>query len=452
MKIVLVGAGSAQFGLGTVGDIFTSHVLEGSEIVLLDINPEALKRVETICNQFIQKNNLNFKISASLDRKKSFQNADFIIISIEVGDRFKLWEEDWKVPLQYGIHQVYGENGGAGGTFHALRVTPPILDIVADSQEICPNATIFCYTNPMTAICTTVQRMFPQAKFIGLCHEISSLEKHLPSILNLPFENMNTIAGGLNHFSCLLEIKNENTGEDLYPKVLKNAPNYFKKLYGPSDDLLEALKNNNTTHKEVFHQIPSKLPPSKFEWVERGLFKFMLENYQLLPITTDSHFGEYISWAWDIVDHRGILDFYDLYKIYLSNPTKTQIELIRRERVVYIIEGLLSDHAYTESAVNIMNDNFIPELPKITIEIPATISKKGVQGMNIPPIPKGFLSLLRNYSSAYDLLADAIINKNKDLLIQSLLANPVINRCTNILEMTDRMIDLQEPWLGYLKK
>ena len=45
-RIVLIGAGSAQFGYGTMGDIFQSEVLEGSHIVLLDINPEALAVVE----------------------------------------------------------------------------------------------------------------------------------------------------------------------------------------------------------------------------------------------------------------------------------------------------------------------------------------------------------------------------------------------------------------------
>ena len=37
VKIVLIGAGSAVFGLGTVSDVFQSSVLEGATITLLDI-------------------------------------------------------------------------------------------------------------------------------------------------------------------------------------------------------------------------------------------------------------------------------------------------------------------------------------------------------------------------------------------------------------------------------
>ena len=42
-KIVLIGAGSAVFGLGTINDIFQSESLVGSTIVLHDINENSLK-------------------------------------------------------------------------------------------------------------------------------------------------------------------------------------------------------------------------------------------------------------------------------------------------------------------------------------------------------------------------------------------------------------------------
>ena len=59
MKIVLVGAGSAQFGCGTLGDIFNSTALEGSEITLLDINAQALDGVLQTAKAFIEKHSLD---------------------------------------------------------------------------------------------------------------------------------------------------------------------------------------------------------------------------------------------------------------------------------------------------------------------------------------------------------------------------------------------------------
>ena len=85
-KIVLIGAGSAQFGFGTLSDIFVSKVLEGSEIALHDINPQALDRVEKAAKDYVADHNLPFTITATTDRKVALRGANFCIISIEVGD------------------------------------------------------------------------------------------------------------------------------------------------------------------------------------------------------------------------------------------------------------------------------------------------------------------------------------------------------------------------------
>ena len=146
-RIVLIGAGSTIFGLGVVGDIFKSKTLEGSTIVLHDINPEALNNTLKIANDYKEKLGKNISIEATTSRKKALQGASFCLISIEVGNRFDLWDQDWKMPLQYGIKQVYGENGGPGGLFHSLRIIPPILEICEDIQAICPDAYIFNYSN-----------------------------------------------------------------------------------------------------------------------------------------------------------------------------------------------------------------------------------------------------------------------------------------------------------------
>ena len=220
MKIALVGAGSVQFGSGTLGDIFSSRVLAGCEIALHDINPDTLGATLKTAQEFAALHSLANKLTATTDRRAAFKGADFIISSIEVGNRFKLWDDDWKVPLQYGVPQVYGENGGAGGIFHALRIVPPILDIVRDAMEICPDAWIFNFSNPMTAICTTVARAFPKAKFVGLCHEIGWLSRWLPRILGMDHDDIHFRAAGLNHFSCALEIKDRRDGRDLYPELL----------------------------------------------------------------------------------------------------------------------------------------------------------------------------------------------------------------------------------------
>ena len=450
MKIVLVGAGSAQFGCGSLGDIFSSTALTGCDIALHDINPKSLGETLAAARQFAAAHGLKNRLSATTDRREAFKGADFIISSIEVGDRFKLWDEDWKVPLQYGSSQVYGENGGPGGIFHALRIVPPILDIVRDAMDVCPEAYIFNFSNPMTAICTTVARAFPQAKFVGLCHEIGWLSRWLPGVLGMDRDDIWFRAAGLNHFSCALEIKAGRNGRDLYPEVRSRAAAYFASDPGYSDLFDEYRATGRVDSYEAFKkgEIPG---PSRYEWADRHLVRFMLENYGLLPITTDSHFGEYLGWAQDVVDHRGILDFYDLYRLMLSQAARREIVLKVSERVVPIIEGIVGDLGLEESAVNVPNADLIRDLPSwIAVEVPAIVGKAGVQGIPMRDVPKGYLALLREYCGVYDLIAEAVLHKRKALAIQAILASPVTHKASGLREMLDRMIDLQKPWLDYL--
>lgn len=444
-RIVLIGAGSAQFGYGTIGDILQSKVLEGSHIVLHDINPTALTIVEQNGRAFIEEHKLPFKISATTNRAEAFQGANFLINSIEVGNRFDLWEQDWRIPQQYGIRQVYGENGGPGGLFHSLRIIPPILDICADALKICPDAFVFNYSNPMSRICTTVHRAFPDLKFIGLCHEIGSLPNFLPQILGVPYEALEVCAGGLNHFSCVLTAKYKETGADAYPDIRAKAPEFF----GNMPSLNAAFKYFKETG-----QWPEK--PEDFAhvekeyWPERRVFKVILEKFGLMPITSDSHFGEYIQWAYDVTDHKGILDFYTFYKQYLST-VQPRIELKLNERVVPIIEGILTDSGYVEEAVNIPNTGLIKNLPDwIAVEVPATVHKDGLHGLPLGDLPHGFAGLLMNQVAVHDMTADAVIHKSKAFALQALMVDPIVNQYEGLDELLDTMITYQEKWLGYL--
>lgn len=454
MKIVLVGAGSMQFGIGTLSDIFSSESLRGSEVTLHDINGAAMERVLAAAQRFLAEHNLDFPVNATTDRRAAFGEADFIITSIEVGNRFALWDQDWQIPMQYGVRQVFGENGGPGGVFHALRIVPPILEIVRDAMEICPQAWIFNYSNPMSAIVTTVKRAFPEARFVGMCHEIGWLSRWLPPMLGVDINDLHFVAAGLNHFSCMISLTSKPDGRDLYPEVLSKAHAFFLREPGYSDVYDEYRRTGHVEGSERFEKGRSGTQ-SRYEWADRRLVRLMLETYGLLPITVDSHFGEYLGWGHDVVDHRGILDFYSWYRAVLTTPQEPTLSLLPRdganERVIPIIEGILHDAGFEESAVNVLNDGFLDDLPSwLAVEVPAVVDRDGVRGMRVPGVPKGFLALLRGYAGVYDLIAEAVLRRKKDLVIQALLANPVVHQVRGVREMVDHIVALQKPWLGYL--
>jgi Alpha-galactosidases/6-phospho-beta-glucosidases, family 4 of glycosyl hydrolases len=140
----------------------------------------------------------------------------------------------------------------------------------------------------MQRICHAVTSKYKDLKFTGLCHEIASMERQLPTILETDYTNIEIKAGGLNHLSILLNVKYKDTEKDGYPIIHKKFKDYYSKL-------------------------TSEYYPSK-PGGERGVFFELYKIYGYLPITTDSHLGEYIQWAYSVADHEAIIEFYDNYK------------------------------------------------------------------------------------------------------------------------------------------
>ncbi len=117
-------------------------------------------------------------------------------------------------------------------------------------------------------------------------------------------------------------------------------------------------------------------------WAERGVFKVILEKFGYLPITTDSHFGEYIHWAYDSADLQGILDFYRAYMFWCSQQISEE-RLIQGAgeswNVVQLMEGLVTGTPHKELAVNIPNNGLIDNLPgDIVVEVPALVDGLGI--------------------------------------------------------------------------
>ena len=434
-KIVLIGAGSANFGLGTIGDIFKSKILEGSTVTLHDINAQALENTKKIALEYKEKLKVNYNIEATTNRAEALKDAKFCIISIEVGNRFDLWDQDWKIPLQYGVKQIYGENGGPGGLFHSLRIIPAILNICDDIVKICPNAFVFNYSNPMQRICHAVTSKYQDLKFIGLCHEIASMERQLPTIMETDYSNIQIKAGGLNHLSILLNVKYKDTEKDGYPIIRKKFKDYYSKL-------------------------TSEYYPSK-PGGERGVFFELYKMYGYLPITTDSHLGEYIQWAYSVADHEAIMEFYDNYKkrclTFYDNESHyseyfNMSDNKMNERIIPILEAILNDTNLEESAVNVPNNNFIDSLPKdIVVEVPGILNKSGVTGMRLENYPSDFASLLNNQVGTIQLTSEAVLKESKHIAYQALLADPVVDNAIKAEQLLNTMIDFQKEYLGYLK-
>ena len=165
------------------------------------------------------------------------RGQSFVVSAIEVPPRERLWRSDWEIPLRHGVRQPYAENGGPGGFAHAARNIGPVLKIAHDMEAACPDAWFINYTNPMVRICDAIHR-YSRIKAIGLCHQIYAgyglvgylladklglplpqAGSHFHDYSHLAAQVIDIKAAGLNHFTWMLDVRDQRTGEDLYPLV-----------------------------------------------------------------------------------------------------------------------------------------------------------------------------------------------------------------------------------------
>ncbi len=410
-KIVLVGAGSTSFGPSTFLDLYQSDVLSGSTVVLHDINKDHLEIIFELIEAENKIHNNKFNVEHTTNRKKALKGADFIISSIEVGDRFKLWREDYEIPRKYGSTQILGECGGPGGTMHAFRVIPPIVEIVKAVEEICPNAFFINFSNPMARVCLAIKRTAPNLKFVGLCHQIGFLNYHLPIMMKKKLDNLKLKPYGLNHFGFLMGLEELASGKDLMPEFNNKAKEYFKQQEGRFEF--------STLTFEVY------------------------KRFSYFPYVGDNHLGEYLQFGEEFTETQDMIDWINYadkhgkrrYKRVLRNykrlkegkyPKKGMLSMgASGERAIPIIEAIITDANTYESAVNIPNDGIVENLPQdLVVECPVKVDKDGVHGVKWGMLPKDIAAILRIEATIQDLCVEAILKKSKDIAITSLAVDP----------------------------
>lgn len=170
-KIVVMGAGSAIFGLGALSSILQYPAMRGAQLALCDINADGLRVIHQLAEKMNQAWDADVRISSSTERRDLLPDADFVLVSIQVGQREDVWELDWRIPLRHGLRQPYAENGGPGSFAHTARNLPLIMAIARDMEELCPEAWYLNLVNPLIRLTTAVHR-YSKIKVVGLCHQL----------------------------------------------------------------------------------------------------------------------------------------------------------------------------------------------------------------------------------------------------------------------------------------
>src|SRR3954468_17266808 len=169
--IAFLGAGSVVFTRELLADILSFDELRDVTLSLHDIDPERLATGEAIARRTADQLGCAPTIRTSLDRRTSIEGADFVINSIQVG-MYPATVRDFEIPAKYGLRQTIADTLGVGGIFRALRTFPALDGIAKDMREICSDAWLLNYTNPMAMNVAYLAAVQPEVNAVGLCHSV----------------------------------------------------------------------------------------------------------------------------------------------------------------------------------------------------------------------------------------------------------------------------------------
>ena len=222
MKITFMGAGSTVFARNVIGDCLCTEALRDATFALYDIDGQRLRESETILEAMRRAKGGHGRIECYLgteQRREALRGADFVVNAIQVGGYEPCTVIDFEIPKKYGLRQTIADTLGIGGIMRALRTIPVMEDFARDMADVCPDAWLLNYTNPMAMLTGYMLRYTP-VKTVGLCHSVQVCSEHLLRNLGMEgkLEGRREKIAGINHMAWLLEIK-DREGNDLYPEI-----------------------------------------------------------------------------------------------------------------------------------------------------------------------------------------------------------------------------------------
>jgi alpha-galactosidase len=396
--IAFLGAGSVVFTRELLADILSFDELRDVTLSLHDIDPERLETADAIARRTADQLGCKPVIRTSLDRRTSLEGADFVINSIQVG-MYPATVRDFEIPAKYGLRQTIADTLGIGGIFRALRTFPVLDGIARDIAEICPDAWLLNYTNPMAMNIAYLAAIKPALKTVGLCHSVFWTVHDLAALLDIPLDEIDYLGAGVNHQAWLLRF--EHRGESLYPKL---------------DARLD--------------QDPE---------LRRRVRMDMYRRIGYFPTETSEHSSEYVPWYLhhDEEISRLRIPVGDYLRISADNVAEyhaTRQSLRRgepldlsREATEYAPQVIHSMVTGTTRRVhvNVANHGLISNLPEgYAVEVPAVVDRLGVRPERVGELPAQCAALNRGFVNVGQLTVRAALTGDKRMVRQAAMVDP----------------------------
>ena len=443
-KITFIGAGSTMFARNLLCDIFSFPELRDITVMLEDLDERRLDMTYKLARRLVEQEGYPAKIERTTNQKEALKGSDFVIVMFQVGG-LEAYDIDKKIPLKYGVDQTVGDTLGPGGTFRGIRSIPALIDICRDMEQVCPNAILLNYANPMAALMWAVNKA-TKIQSVGLCHSVQATTRQLAGYIgagpweNYPFteeeweiffyapipEGINFYVAGINHQAWYL--KYEVDGEDAYPKIREAYDN--PKVYKADAVRFEILKHFGYFVTESPHHMSEYVP-------------YFRKNPDMVK--------RFVKRRWDYYDicvqKKDTLDA----EIQKQIDGKEKIKV--RASVEYgsqIIHSVVTGKQIRING-NVNNSGLITNLPKdCCVEVPCLIDKNGINPCYVGEIPPQLAAINRTNINVQSLIVEAALNKDREAVYHAVMVDPLTSALLTLDDMrklVDEMFEAEKQWL-----
>jgi alpha-galactosidase len=437
-KITFIGAGSLGFTHELVRDILTFPLLEGATLALMDIHPERLAWAKKGVEKLIEAGHRPARVEATLDRTEALKGADVVLTTILAGST-EVWRHDIEIPKKYGVDINVGDTRGPSGIFRFLRTINPMLDIVRDMEQHCPNAVLLNYTNPMAMLVSAIQKQ----SFIsttGLCHSVQGTAMMLAEWIGAPLSEIDYLCAGINHQAWYLEYK--WNGLDAYPlihKAITGRPEIYhaepvrNEMYFALGKYVTESSGHNSEYNWWFRKRPDLIETyctHGTNW-NPGEYAYILKEYQHNEAT------------WQ-----------DQVRARLASELTDEDLQRGHEYAAYIINALQGGEPFKFNG-NVRNTQLVTNLPEgACVEVPVLVDRAGFHPFHIGALPAECALLTQLSSGIEELAIRASLEGDPTMVYRAICHDPLtaaVLSLAEIRQMTNELFAQHQDYLPQFK-
>ncbi len=426
IKVTMMGAGSG-FTEHLMKDIALIPGSQGGEIALVDIDPERLaiakKLVDWVLGE-IGKAEL-WTVSATTDRLQALPGADYLVNCIEVSG-VDCVRHDNDIPAKYGIDQCIGDTIGPGGLFKGLRTIPVWLDVLRDAEELCPEALVLNYTNPMSMMCLASHRA-SSMNVVGLCHSVQGTSHQLARWAGVPYEEMRWKCAGINHLAWFTELTHK--GQDLYPILMEKAQEGGE-FWESDPTRCDMMRHFGAFITESSGHLSEYLP--YYRGREEDRKRYTREGYSG---GSSFYADNWPKWRAEC----------DARRLRVA-AGEQKMELKRSwEYASWIVEAREKNQPHEVYTTVPNAGGLISNLDhEGVVEVACMADHSGVNPIRLGALPPQMAAICRMNMSMYDVAVKAVIERSKEAAIHALMLDPLTMACCTPAEIKAMALELFE--------